>query len=228
MFQRWHDLLFAHWALSPEAVRPLVPAGARARYVREGTAWIAVTPFRMSGIRARGLPPIPGTSAFPELNVRTYVRYGGKPGVYFLSLDASNPLAVAGARTVFDLPYHWSAMSIAREGDRFVYASRRRFGGGAGFRAVYGPDGPVFRSAAGSLEHWLTERYCLYTVRRSRVSRVEIDHVPWPLQPAQVEVSRLDVAEAAGLSLVGPPALMHFAASLDVWIWPPADAGSAD
>jgi uncharacterized protein YqjF (DUF2071 family) len=222
MFQRWHDLLFAHWPLDADRVRPLVPAELELD-TREGTAWIAVTPFHMSGVRARGLPAVPGTSAFPELNVRTYVRYGGKPGVYFFSLDASNPLAVIGARALFKLPYHLADMRIERAGDRFDYSSRR-LGGRAEFGAVYGPCGPVVLSAAGSLEHFLTERYCLYTVRDRKVRRVEIDHAPWPLQPARAEISRLGVARAAGLPLEGPPALTHFAATLDVRIWPPRSA----
>jgi uncharacterized protein YqjF (DUF2071 family) len=223
MFQRWHDLLFAHWPLPVETVRARVPSELELD-TREGAAWIAVTPFRMSGIRARGLPPIPGTSAFPELNVRTYVRYGGKPGVYFFSLDANNPLAVLAARAVFKLPYHQADMAIERVGERFACSSRR-LGGNAKFQAVYGPLGPASSSAPGSLEHWLTERYCLYTVRDSRVSRVEIDHVPWPLQPASADVTAVEVAHAAGLPLSGPPALAHFAARLDVRVWAPAAAG---
>jgi uncharacterized protein YqjF (DUF2071 family) len=223
MFQRWHDLLFAHWPLEVERVRALVPPELELD-TREGAAWIAVTPFRMSGVRARGLPPIPGTSAFPELNVRTYVRYGGKPGVYFFSLDASNRLAVFAARAFFKLPYHLADMRIERDGDRFAYSSRR-LGGQASFQAVYGPTGPVSASTPGSLEHWLTERYCLYTVRDTRVTRVEIDHVPWPLQPASAEVMALDVAGAAGLPLAGPPVLTHFAARLDVRVWLPKAAG---
>ena len=222
MFQRWHDLLFAHWPLDAERVRSLVPTELELD-TREGMAWIAVTPFHMSGVRARWLPPVPGTSAFPELNVRTYVRYGGKPGIYFFSLDAANPLAVVGARTAFRLPYHLADMAIERHGDRFVYASRR-VRGRADFRAVYGPCGSVFHSEAGSLEYFLTERYCLYTVKDGQVERVEIDHDPWPLQPARAEISRIGVAQAAGLALTGPPALTHFAASLDVRVWPPKAA----
>ena len=224
MFQRWHDLLFAHWRLDADRIRALVPAELELD-TREGAAWVAVTPFHMSGVRARWLPPVPGTSAFPELNVRTYVRYGGVPGVYFFSLEASNPLAVFGARAAFKLPYHLADMSIERTGDRYVYASRRiGVGEKAEFRAVYGPCGPVFRSNAGSLEYFLTERYCLYTVREGRVERVEIDHAPWPLQPASAEISRVAVAHAAGLPITGPPALTHFAGSLDVRIWPPRSA----
>jgi uncharacterized protein YqjF (DUF2071 family) len=223
MFQRWHDLLFAHWPLAVERVRALVPPELELD-TRDGAAWVAVTPFHMSGIRARGLPALPGTSAFPELNVRTYVRYADKPGVYFFSLDASNPLAVLAARTFFSLPYHLADMAIERVGDRFAYSSRRR-GGKAKFQAVYGPTGSASASSPGSLEHWLTERYCLYTVRDSRVTRVEIDHVPWSLQPASAEMKALDVAGAAGLPLSGSPALAHFSASLDVRVWLPRAAG---
>jgi uncharacterized protein len=223
MFQRWRNLLFAHWPLAPGLVRPLVPAPLELE-TREGSAWIAVTPFRIEGLRARVLPPIPGTANFPELNVRTYVRYGGQPGVYFFSLDADNPFAVAGARTLFRLPYHWSKMAIRRENDDVAYSSSRRGWKKADFRAVYSPTGAEFRSAEGSLEHWLTERYCLYTVYGSEVSRVEIDHVPWPLRPARADIRCLDVAAAAGLPLEGPPPLTHFAASIDVRIWLPAPA----
>jgi uncharacterized protein YqjF (DUF2071 family) len=152
------------------------------------------------------------------------VRYGDKPGVYFFSLDADNAFAVAGARTLFRLPYYWSKMAIRREKDLVAYTSARRGWDKADFRAVYGPTGPEYRSAEGSLEHWLTERYCLYTVYGSAVSRVEIDHVPWPLQTARAEVRCLDVAAAAGLPLAGPPPLTHFAASIDVRIWLPAPA----
>ena len=223
MFQRWRNLLVAHWPLDPEIVRPLVPAPLELE-TRDGSAWIAVTPFRIEGLRVRGLPPVPGTANFPELNVRTYVRYGGKPGVYFFSLDADNAFAVAGARSLFRLPYYWSKMAIRRETDLVAYTSSRRGWEKADFRAVYGPTGPEVRSEEGSLEHWLTERYCLYTVYGSEVSRVEIDHVPWPLQPARAELRCVDVAAAARLPVAAPAPLLHFAASIDVHIWSPVPA----
>jgi uncharacterized protein len=221
MFQRWRNLLFAHWPLDPGVVRPLVPAPLELE-TRDGSAWIAVTPFRIEALRVRGLPRVPGTSDFPELNVRTYVRFGGKPGVYFFSLDADNAFAVAGARALFRLPYYWSKMAIRRENDLVTYTSARRGWENADFRAVYGPEGPAYRSEKGSLEHWLTERYCLYTVYGSEVSIVEIDHVPWPLQPARAELRCLDVAAATKLPVAAPAALLHFAASIDVHIWLPA------
>src|SRR5437764_14098290 len=104
MTQTWHELLFAHWPIAPEKIRPLIPS-VFTLDTFEGEAWVGVVPFRMSNVRPRWVPPMPGLSAFPELNVRTYVTIHGIPGVYFFSLDAGNPIAVAAARTVFHLPY---------------------------------------------------------------------------------------------------------------------------
>src|ERR1700687_6083754 len=101
----WRDLLFAHWPVATTSLRPLVPARLRIDTF-DGQAWLAVVPFRMSGVRLRGTPAMPWLSAFPELNVRTYVRCGAKPGVWFFSLDAGNPLAVGIARAWFHLPYY--------------------------------------------------------------------------------------------------------------------------
>src|SRR4029079_756429 len=132
----------------------------------DGAAWIGVVPFRMSAVRMRGLPQVPGASAFPELNVRTYVRYGGKAGVWFCSLDAESALAVFAARRFYHLPYFRARMSCTRQGDEIEYSSVRTHPDAppAEFVARYGPIGPVEFAAPGSLEHWLTERYCLFTV----------------------------------------------------------------
>lgn len=220
MFQRWHDLLFAHWKVPAAALRALVPAELPLDEF-QGETWIAVTPFRMSGLRARGLPPIPGASRFPELNVRTYVTLGGKPGVYFFSLDAGNPLAVAAARRLFRLPYHRAKMRCEPFGAGISYLCERGSeGAAAAFEGWYEPQGAVFFAIPGTLEHFLTERYCLYTAQRGEVRRVEIDHVPWPLQQARADIKRNTMAASAGVPLVGDPTL-HFARELDVRVWMP-------
>ncbi len=226
MEQSWRDLLFAHWAVSPSAVRPLVPEPLELD-TREGSAWIAVTPFRMTGVRWRGLPPVPGASTFPELNLRTYVRVGEKPGVYFFSLDAGNPLAVAAARLLLGLPYYWARMSCEPFGSGIAYSSEREAGSRepVRFRAQYEPSGGVFHAIPGTVEHWLIERYCLYTVRGGRTERLEIDHEPWPLQRANARIDLNDVPAAAGIVLpADSPDLLHFAARLDVRAWPPREA----
>ena len=221
MAQSWHDLLFAHWLVPREALRPLVPASLPLD-TRGGEAWIGVVPFRMTGIRPRFLPAVPWLSAFPELNVRTYVTRDGKPGVFFFSLDAANPVAVVAARRFYHLPYFRARMSLTHDGDGVGYASQRSHRGAppAEFRARYGPMGPVGRAEAGSLAHWLTERYCLYAVDPAGgVWRCEIHHEPWPLQPAEATIQTNTMTRPLDLELRGAP-LLHFARRLDVAVWP--------
>ena len=218
MKQTWHDLLFAHWPVLPSLMRPLVPRQL-ALDTFDDQCWVGVVPFHMSGIRGRRLPAVPGLSRFPELNVRTYVTHRGKPGVYFFSLDAANLPAVWAARIFYHLPYFHAAMT-AQERDGSIHYSSRRFTGSAEFRARYRPIAPVQSRGQRSLEHWLTERYCLYTVHRDRVYRGEIHHQPWPLQNAEAELETNTVAAAAGIPLLQTSPLLHFARRLEVLIWP--------
>ncbi len=223
MRQTWHDLLFAHWPLAPEVLRPLVPASLPLDTF-DGRAWIAVVPFRMTDVAPCGVPALPGLSAFPELNVRTYVTREGRPGVVFFSLDAASRLAVEAARLTYRLPYYHSVMSVAADGEGVRYSSRRldRRAPPAELRARYAPVGPVFRARPGSIEHFLTERYCLYApASGGRLYRAEIHHPPWPLQPAEASIEQNTMAAAQGVRLPADPPLLHFARRLDVFVWPP-------
>ena len=222
MQQTWHDLLFAHWPLPPELLRTLVPSQLPLDTF-EGQCWVAVTPFHMSGVCPRGSPSVPGFSAFPELNVRTYVSLNGKPGVYFFSLDAGSLTAVFAARSFFRLPYFYSRMKVksAGPGDsvEVAYDSHRRVPVEAQFRGRYRPLGLVRLRPPGSLEHWLTERYCLYTITRRSIFRAEIHHLPWPLQDATAEIEINTMASAAGILLPRTQPLLHFSRELKVFIW---------
>jgi uncharacterized protein YqjF (DUF2071 family) len=217
MKQNWHDLLFAHWPLPIEKMRPLVPAQL-ALDTFDGHCWVGGVPFHMSGIRGRTLPPLPGLSRFPELNVRTYVTYGGKPGVYFFSLDAANLPAVWAARRFYHLPYFHAAMSSNELGADVHCSSRLH--GAAEFHGHYRPATETRFREKGSIEHWLTERYCLYTIHDEQVYRGEIHHQPWPLQDAEAEFETNTVAAAAGIALPATAPLLHFARELEVLIWP--------
>jgi len=223
MVQTWHDLLFAHWALSPQQIRPLVPQHLELDLF-EGQAYVAVTPFHMSGIRGRLLPPIPGLRHFPELNVRTYVRYKDVPGVYFFSLDAGSRPAVWGARLGYRLPYLHAQMSV-RIGTQIEYFSRRLQPPlPAEFRRRYWPVSAPKQREKNSLEYFLTERYCLYTVRSGRVNRACIHHVPWRLQDAQAEIELNTMAQAAGIDLPAGRPLLHFSRLIEVLVWWPEKA----
>ena len=221
MFQRWESLLFAHWRVDPADVAPRIPAGLTLD-LWQGSAWIAVTPFEISRLRLRGLPPIPGTSRFAELNVRTYVTAGGKPGVWFFSLDAGSPIAVFFARRLYHLPYFSARMACVKDGAAISYRCDRDGPARAEFLADYEPAGEPFRAAPGSVEEWLTARYRLYAMKGEAIYRAEIDHEPWTLQRAKAEIRRNSMAEAAGIDLpVETPPHLLFSRSLDVHIfWP--------
>src|SRR5258706_1457833 len=221
MTQAWHTLLFAHWPLPAAALRPLVPA-ALPLDTFEGQAWVGVVPFTMSDVSLRFVPPLPWLPTFPEFTVRTYVTLDGRPGVFFFSLDAANPLAVWGARRVFHLPYYRARMAVHASAAGVAYASRRTYDKApAELRLRYRPTGPASGPRPGTLAHFLTERYCLYTTHHERVYRCEIQHGQWPLQPAEAEIESNTLALAAGIQLPTLPPLLHYAALQEVLGWPP-------
>lgn len=223
MEQRWFDLLFMHWPVDVNALRELIP---RAYDIDtfDKTAWVGVVPFAMSNIHFKSLPPVPWLSSFLELNVRTYVKYKGKSGVYFFSLDAANVVAVEVARFWYLLPYFYARMSKRVEGDLIHYKSDRmdRRGKVGSFDATYRPVGQPVMSTHGSLEAWLTERYCLFTNKRNGDPLIgEIHHVQWPLQSAECEIRVNTMAEVAGVKLPSNTApLLHFARELETIEWP--------
>jgi uncharacterized protein YqjF (DUF2071 family) len=223
MAQSWHDLLFAHWPVDAAELRPLLPPRLQIDTF-QSQAWLGIVPFRMSGVRLRGTPAVPGLSAFPELNVRTYVTEGGKPGVWFFSLDAGNALAVAVARAWFHLPYFRARMACMEESGWIDYRSERSHRGAppALLAGRYRPVGQVFSPQSGTLGHFLTERYCLYASdSRGQISRGEIHHSPWPLQVGEAAFTGNTMADAAGVSLPASKPLLHFVKRQDVVVWQP-------
>jgi len=222
MTQRWNDLLFLHYALPPEVILPLVPDALTLDTFQQ-RAWVSVTPFWINHLRPPGVPSLPWFSHFAEINVRTYVTRDGKPGVYFFSLDASNLSAVWGARVFYRLPYWQAAIKLAgRGGTKIEYVSKRQHGPKpAEFRCSYGPSSLRFQALPGSLEHFLTERYCLYASNRSRLYRGEIHHLPWELQEATVELAENSMAKPAGIALPPQPEIAYFARELKVLFWAP-------
>lgn len=188
---------------------------------RDGVAWLGITPFRVTGLRLRGTLPMPRLSEFLELNVRTYVTVGDKPGIYFFSLDAESRFAVQAARRLYRLPYYLALMSARSAGGWIEYSSARREGLGRPFvfEGRYRPRGEVFEPEPGSLEHFLTERYCLYAVdARGNLRRAEIHHAPWALQRAEAELEASTMVPAGATLPDGEP-LLHFSACQDVVVW---------
>jgi len=225
--QRWNDLLFAHWPMRIADIDHLLPEGLEADHF-QGSAWIGVVPFWMDQIRLRKLPSLPGVRRTPELNLRTYVRdrQTGTPGVYFLSLDARNLFGVMMGRGMFHLPYHWAQMKLEPRGEReFSFYSRRLLTGtpirfAARYRGL-GPTHRLVQTRPGTIEYFLTERYCLFTRDAlGRVLRADIHHVPWPLEEAEAEITQNDLPAQFGLQLPNTPPLLHYSRRLAAYIWP--------
>jgi uncharacterized protein len=221
LFMRWHDLLFAHWPVRPEVLRPHVPAGLEIDTF-DRWAWIGVVPFYMTGVRPRLVPEKRFGMRFPELNVRTYIKSRGRNGVYFFSLDATSRLSVRAARLTFGLNYFDAEMSCRREGDRVRYLHRRVHRGAppAELDMEYGPVGDVFHAEPGTLEHFLTERYGLYSeYPRGTLRFGDINHRPWPLQLAEAEFRRNRMVEQLGIELPDEKPLLHFSEGVEVAAW---------
>ena len=220
MHQKWGKLLFMHWRLDEKLLRPLIPSQLDIDTF-DGSAWIGVVPFTMWDIRASLLPPIPGTCAFHELNVRTYVSHRGVPSVWFLSLDAANKLAVWGARKFYHLPYFNAQMSLAQTDKTIRYSSSRRDRRGprAEFQATWNIGVALPQTSPGSLEFFLTERYCLDAEHKGNLYRARIHHKPWPLRSADLVSLNSAMIESHGLPTPQGDPLLHYCEELSVDIW---------
>jgi len=213
----WTHRLFLHWPVDPAMLRPHVPeqleidtAGNR--------AWLGITAFRLSGVRAVLAPPMPGLSSFNEVNVRTCVKYRGERGVYFFSADASSSVAVWTARTFLHLPYFRARIQVARRADTLKFASKRTHQGAprAEFECQWTTGKPVPTARAGDLAHFLTERRQTFAMHRGRVYACRVDHEPWPLREAKVTKFESTLFEAAGVRSPGGEPLAYHADELAV------------
>ena len=218
--QTWERLCFLHWRVPEDGLRALVPDRLELD-THDGSAWLGITPFRISGLRLRGLLPVPRLSSFLELNVRTYVTIDDRPGIFFFSLDAGSRFAVESARRIYRVPYLHARMRVRGRGDAVEFESERTQSDGPSARLAlrYEAADAAAEPEPGSLEWFLTERYCLYTLdERQRVLRGDIHHPPWRLRPATARVGANTMARQIGLDLHGEP-LLHLAERQDVVFW---------
>ncbi|WP_085524558.1 YqjF family protein [Tuberibacillus sp. Marseille-P3662] len=218
MKQTWHDLLFAHWPVDPDMLGRFLP-NSLPLDTYKGDAWISLVALSMSGVRPRGIPPVPFMSRFPELNVRTYVTVDGKPGVYFFSLDAASWMAVKLAGIAYHLPYFHARMNVTSESGKVSYTSKR-YNGQRDFRCQYQAISEPYQAEKGTLDYWLAERYCLYTVHNQRVYRCNIHHQPWLLQKAEAHIEKNTMIDRRIQIKEDPAPLLRFSKQKDVRIWP--------
>ena len=222
--QQWSELLFLHWPVPAELLQAHLPPRLRAD-THQGQAWIGIIPFEMAKVRTRFTPPVPGTHQFLELNERTYVHLDGVPGVWFFSLDATNALAVWVARTFFHLPYLRADMRLDQPGpDLRQFAATRTHAEAppATFQATWKLGAPLPPVEPGSLEFFLTERYCLYASNKnhSKLYQGRVAHAPWPLRAAQVLHLETNLLEGHGLPTPASKPVVHAGGLVQVELWP--------
>ncbi|WP_404334885.1 YqjF family protein [Planococcus rifietoensis] len=219
MAQTWRDLVFLHWPIAPDALRPFVPAELEIDLF-EGRAWFGVVPFIADHTRLRFSLPFPIVGSYRELNVRTYVKYKGRSGVYFFSLDADSLLAVKAASAGGFLPYRYAGMKVVKKDRRYVFTSRlAKPAIGESFRMGFTPSAGILESS--ELERWLTERYCLWTKPKSALYRVDIVHAPWQLQKVHAEIAENSLAAFLPVGWNAEEPLAHFSALQKTRFYPP-------
>jgi uncharacterized protein YqjF (DUF2071 family) len=177
-----------------------------------------LVPFQMNHIRFRLFPSIPGANKFPELNVRTYVTYQGKRGVYFFNIEADHRLAVWVAKKFAHLPYVFANIDWQEEDHRIHFTCWR--GNQPLFEADYQPTSPAEPTKVGSVDQWLIERYCFYTTHHGKLYRCEIHHHPWLVQRAKVNIVHNSIFNLHQLNISDTNPLFHYAHELKIWAWP--------
>ena len=205
------DVLFAHWRVGLDEVARLLPPGLPLD-THDGEAWVGLVPFRLSSVRLRGLPPVPRL-VFEQLDVLTFVAVDDRPGFWLCSVDVSNPVLLEAAKRTHRLPAYRARMSSGREGEWRTFQALRD---GLAFEARYRPLGEAFTPEPGSLEHFLTERYCLYTADGGRLYRAELHHPPWRARPAEAELGAVTLAPVA----LESEAHLLFSEAQDLLVWP--------
>ncbi|MED3864829.1 YqjF family protein [Priestia megaterium] len=221
MKQTWKDLLFIHWPVDPAFLSSLLPSQLEPD-TYDGQGWIALVPFTMTDIRFKGTPAVPIFSRLYELNVRTYVTYKREKGVYFFSLDASNPLGVWIARQFFHLPYYHAAMTFNKTQNHISFQSVRthRDSKKERVKLTYRGTSPSYRSRKGELAHWLTERYCLFTTHQGNVYRGDLYHDPWELQKGECEIRDDSITQPFLRPADNRDLIVHYANQVTAYFYP--------
>jgi len=220
MTQEWHNVLFLHWPIPSGWLEPHIPAELELD-LHGGQAWVSVVLFKAKRTRPRFMPPVPGTGTYLELNVRTYVKFNGKSGVFFFSLDAHSPLAVKAASTGEFLPYRHARMAMRKHDETWRFKSRRihEHSFPEMLDLSFRVSSPLI--SKNELEAWLTERYCLWTKPQKQLFRVDIEHEPWQLNYVKGTVYRNTMASFLPSDLPQELAIAHYSERKKVRFFPP-------
>ncbi|MGV3467279.1 MAG: YqjF family protein [Heyndrickxia sp.] len=221
MRQAWRNVLFLHWPVPVEKLRPHIPSSLQIDTFK-GSAWLGIILFVLEGIFPLGISSLSLTPSFPETNVRTYVKYNGKPGIYFMSIDVENWASLKIAKRWYRLPYHSAQIFYQKEGQNFNFHSIRKDNESPSIylKGQYSPISEVYYAKEGTLDHWLTERYCLYSSNNvASIYCGDIHHQPWPLQKAEIDLVRNTLFTPFNFDFSKVKPIAHFSTGLDSLMW---------
>ncbi|WP_028393328.1 YqjF family protein [Bacillus cihuensis] len=225
--QVWEDLLFIHYPMDPNVLRNYVPLELELD-VYQNRAWITIIPFRVTKMKGRGIPSLPLLNAYLEINVRTYVKYKDIPGIYFFSLDANHPLFVIGLKTAIGLPYKHANMEFKQMKNAFQFKSYRLSDKNTSekINLTYQPGNVLFETLPGTLDHWLLERYCMYSFLGKYLIRGDIHHDQWKVSNATATTSiNTMISFLSADNCPNTPSLLHYSKQRRVFCYPPKRVG---
>ncbi|MBB6443954.1 YqjF family protein [Bacillus benzoevorans] len=219
--QRWEDVLFLHWPVSPDLLTPHLPQSLQLD-LYDGTAWIGMVFFQVKGMRPRLLPAVPFISSYLQLNVRTYVTYKGRSGVYFFRLTVDSILACFLAKTWYSLPFMMAEIKMDSQGDDIHMVSKRKIGKfEERMSCSYTPEASVFHTQMNTLDHWLFERYCSWNMRQGTLLRIDIHHTKWNLQKAAAVIRSNTVTDFLTAKISQNNPIVHYSSAKQALFWPP-------
>ncbi len=208
-YQEWHDTLFLHWEIPVSAIRPLVPAGLDIDVI-DGKTYVSIVAFTVKKGRLFCTPSFPPISNFHEVNVRVYVTNNGKPGIYFLSVEASKAMSAYILRMITGVPYEFA--QISRDELEFQCVNQKR---SFKFGAKFDLGAAMHKN---ELDRWLTERYALYVDSGKNLNRFDIHHIEWPVQNIVMHQLITDYTFQT-FDLKRNPDIVHYSTGVQVVAW---------
>lgn len=219
--QEWHDVLFMHWPVPYEILRPYIPQPFSLETYDE-QAWITIILFQAKNSRFRAMPNIMSYPPFLQMNTRTYIQFDGKPGIYFLSVDVNHLLVQVASKRLLQLPYELANMDIKRDRDHISFKSNRINSGYllSHITANYRPLSQQVHHPQGTLSHWLTERYCFWLIKGTKIIKGPLSHEPWELDKVTVTLGKKDIIPFITMNDIQEKPIAHYAKFIHAHLHP--------
>ena len=209
-YQEWNNTIFLNWEVTSELIRPYLPIGLVLDEIN-GKTWVSLVAFNMNNIGIRSLPKVPHISDFHEINIRVYVIFNGKPGVYFLSMEGSKRASCKVLKSLSKFPYRYSKMNRSE----FVFQSQNIIFNDRLKIDYELENNPVFKDKT---DVWLTERYAVFQDYKNQLIEYDVHHLEWPIQKIRIKSLDLNYPRFSFL-INNQPDKLHYSKGVQVLTW---------